>query len=56
MNWNKVTFIGRTRRPRGRPCIGDRAMTSTERNKRRLARLKAAEAELKALKEQLNAR
>ena len=33
-------------RRRGRPCIGDRPMTSTERNRRRLDRLEGAEARL----------
>ena len=35
---------------RGRHPIGDRPMTSTERNKRRIARLTAAEVELNRLK------
>lgn len=37
-----------TKKPRGRPPIGDRAMTSTEINRRRIDRFKRIEAKARA--------
>lgn len=51
ITWDKVYFIRKIGRPRGRPSLFGKPMTSAERNRRRMARLTAAETELKALKD-----